>query len=389
MRFELVVFGLFGAILVLGCSDPSDCDTSDCNAGTTQSEPSSPVVPDDSDNPAPGDSDAPVCDESYADRTVGLQSCSPESQPGYTLFAPMRSTSTYLIDAWGEKVHEWESNFNPGLSVYLEEDGSILRATTVPRSAHNNHFDAGGLAGRVEHVSWDSEVLWSYQYASEAFISHHDIERLPNGNILMIAFEVKTEEEALAAGRNYNLLNDGELWPDHIIEVRPTGDNGGEIVWEWHVWDHLIQDFDETKANYGVIADHPGRMDINFVGEGRRAGGADWLHINGIDYNAELDHILLSAHNSNEIYVIDHNTTTEEAAGPAGDFLYRWGNPQAYGRGGPGEQTLFLQHDARWIEGVSLEPAIFSFSTTAVAPVVPIQRWMKLYRPMVLMAVTF
>ena len=176
------------------------------------------------------------------------------------------------------------------------------------------------------------------------------LERLPNGNVLMIAFEVKSEAEALAAGRNYNLLSDGELWPDHIIEVRPNGTEGGDIVWEWHAWDHLIQDFDETKENYGVVADHPGRLDVNFVGNGRGAGGADWLHINSIDYNAELDQILLSAHNTSEIYVIDHNTTTEEAAGPAGDFLYRWGNPQAYGRGGPGEQELFVQHDARWIE---------------------------------------
>ncbi len=348
MRIECGIMTFILAIQLAGCAQTEACVGAECEQTPSDADSSNGV------DPAPDgsveDPDTSICDESHEDRTVGLQSCSSSAQPGFTLFAPMRSTSTYLIDLWGEKVHEWSSTYKPGLSVYLEDDGSILRATTVPRSAHSNQFDAGGLAGRVEHVSWDSELLWSYQYASTSHISHHDVERLPNGNVLMIAFEVKSEEEALAAGRDYNLLRDGELWPDHIIEVRPNGVDGGEIVWEWHVWDHLIQDFDETKANYGVVADHPGKMNINYVGSGRNAGGADWLHINGIDYNAELDQILLSAHNSSEIYIIDHNTTTEEAAGPAGDFLYRWGNPQAYGRGGPAEQQLFIQHDARWIE---------------------------------------
>ena len=44
---------------------------------------------------------------------------------------------------------------------------------------------------------------------------------------------------------------------EHINEVEPVCLDSGIIVWEWHAIDHLIQDHDSTKANYGVVADHP------------------------------------------------------------------------------------------------------------------------------------
>ncbi len=76
--------------------------------------------------------------------------------------------------------------------------------------------------------------------------------------------------------------------PDHIIEVQPTGPTSGTIVWEWHVWDHLIQDYDSSKANYGVVGDHPELVDINYVTSTQQ----DWMHTNSIDYNEKFDQIL-------------------------------------------------------------------------------------------------
>ncbi|MGC8644373.1 MAG: hypothetical protein ACP5XB_31305, partial [Isosphaeraceae bacterium] len=59
----------------------------------------------------------------------------------------------------------------------------------------------------------------------------------------------------------------------------------------------------------------------------------------------ELDQILLSVHSFSEIWIIDHGTTTAEAAthkggrsGKGGDLLYRWGNPQAYRAGTAADQ---------------------------------------------------
>ena len=163
----------------------------------------------------------------------------------------------------------------------------------------------------------------------------------------MIAWEQVSQAEAIAAGRDPNQLSDGQLWPDHIIEVQPTGSSGGNIVWEWSARDHLVQDYDVAQDNYGVVADSPQRIDVNYV-SGRET--ADWNHINSIDYNAELDQILVSAHSFNEIWIIDHDTTTAEAAGSAGDLLYRWGNPEAYDKGTSIDRVFYGQHDAEWIE---------------------------------------
>jgi hypothetical protein len=78
--------------------------------------------------------------------------------------------------------------------------------------------------------------------------------------------------------------------------------------------------------------------------------------VNAVAYNAKLDQIMLSSRMFSEIWIIDHGTTTEEAAGhtsgkrgKGGDLLYRWGNPLAYRAGKTKDQQLFTQHDAHWI----------------------------------------
>ncbi len=264
-----------------------------------------------------------------AQEESGLTVNSSGAYEGYTLFSPLTSNTTYLIDNEGGRVHTWESSYSPGNAVYLLESGHLLR-TANDRSSH---FDVGGAGGLVEEYTWDGELVWSFAYSTDAYRLHHDIEVLPNGNILMIAWEYKSAAEAIAAGRDPNLIpQEQALWVDHLIEVDP---NTNAIVWEWHIWDHLVQDHDPNKPNYGVVADHPDRIDLNYV-PGRVE--ADWNHINSVDYNPELDQILLSVHSFNEIWIIEHTS---------GDLVYRWGNPQAYG--GAGAQQLYAQHDAQWI----------------------------------------
>ena len=96
----------------------------------------------------------------------------------------------------------------------------------------------------------------------------------------------------------------------------------------------------------------------------------DWVHFNSIDYNASLDQIILSARHLNELYILDHSTTTLEAAthiggnaNRGGDLLWRWGNPQVYKQGTTLDQQLFLQHDAKWVQmGYSDEGKISVFN---------------------------
>ncbi len=270
-------------------------------------------------------------------------------EEGYILFTPERSTTTYLLDYNKEVVHTWENEYTPGHSTYLLENGLLLR--TIFLGAHPI-FLSGGMGGGIQEIDWNGTIVWDYRYSSNSHLSHHDVQQLPNGNILMIAWETKNFSEAVTAGRNPSLLTMFGVWPDHIVEVKPTGPTSGDIVWEWHVWDHLIQDYDASKANYGVVADHPELIDINYG-----TSTADWLHTNSIDYNEELDQILVSVHNFDEIWVIDHSTTTTESTGhtgglygKGGDLLYRWGNPIAYHTGTTNDQKLFGQHDVRWIK---------------------------------------
>jgi hypothetical protein len=274
------------------------------------------------------------------------------SYNGYTLFSPEYSQITYLINNNNNVIHTWNSSSIQGLGLHLLETGDLLRTNYIPTV---QPFLSGGVTGRVEILDWNNTLVWSYTYATEfQHCLHHDISMLPNGNILMIAWEYKTNTEAIAAGRIPSTMNQEQLWPDHIIEVKPTGPDSGDIVWEWHVWDHLIQDYDRNKPNYGNVAAHPELIDINFFGtDGYKA---DWNHINSIDYNKTYDQILLSVRNFCEIWVIDHSTTMEEAAGHSGgrygkggDLLYRWGNPQAYKTGTAADQKFYGQHDADWI----------------------------------------
>jgi len=288
------------------------------------------------------------------DRPSGVIINEERAFKGYTLFAPIDSTTTYLIDNEGRTINTWESDYRPAHSVYLLENGHLLRTGAMgPRE--NSTFRAGGSGGHVQEFTWDGEFLWDYEYASDRYLLHHDIEYMPNGNILMIAWETKSRDELIAAGRNPELIADRGFWVDHVIEVKPTGKTSGEIVWQWHMWDHVIQDFDSAKANYGNVAKHPELLDLNYVGRRGRIG-EDWNHTNSIDYNPQLDQIVLSLHTMSEIFVIDHSTTTDQAAGHSGgrsgkggDILYRWGNPQVYRAGDASDQKLFAQHDATWI----------------------------------------
>ena len=300
--------------------------------------------------------------------TIATLAVAQEPFEGYNLFGPIRSTTVYLMDNDGNFVHEWATDAQPAESVYLLEDGTLL----YTGEAVNHTFIADGHGGIVQLIDWDGNVTWHYEYSSTTHLQHHDVEMLPNGNVLMVAWQMKTEAEALAAGRDPSLLADGELWPGSIIEVQPTGPTAGDIVWEWHAWDHLIQDYDPTKDNYGVVADHPELIDLNYV----FVPAADWFHANAVDYNAALDQIVLSSHGFSEIWVIDHSTTAAEVAGHTGgnsgmggDLLYRWGNPLAYDSGTSTDQQLFHQHDAEWIgAGLPGEGNILIFNNGWMRP---------------------
>lgn len=285
--------------------------------------------------------------------TVGLLSYDPiQAFEGYNLFYPHNQSTVYLANNCGEIVHSWtdEADFRPGNTVYLTEEGLLYKAKR-PAAVTSDAIWAGGGGAILEIRDWDNTLIWSFEMNNDTQRLHHDFAVMPNGNIIALAWELKTMEECLAAGRDTSTLAQDELWPDWVFEIDPNTD---EIVWEWHAWDHLVQDFDASKNNFGVIAEHPERIDVNY---GRPDGHPDWMHGNALDYHPVLDQIMLSIPYFDEIWIIDHTTTTAEAASTSGglsniggDLMLRWGNPITYEQGDATNQQLFFQHDAHWID---------------------------------------
>ena len=265
--------------------------------------------------------------------------------PGYTLYSNGAATSAFLVDTANINIKTWSGlTGGTGYSSYLEPGGTLVRSVKVT----NNVFNGGGASGRLQKVDYNGNITWDYTHSSTTYYTHHDHCVLPNGNVLLIAYELKTQTDLAAAGGTNTALTSG-IWPEKIIEVQPTGATTGNIVWEWHVWDHLVQNVNSAKINYQTsIVNHPELLNINY------SSTKDWMHCNGLDYNPILDQIALSSHNMNEWYIIDHSTTTAQAAshsggnsGKGGDFLYRWGNPAAYQA--TGTKYLNVTHDVHWI----------------------------------------
>lgn len=280
----------------------------------------------------------------------------------YTLYALHNQYSANLLDTNGNIVKTWTfpSTAKTGYSTYMLPGGTLLR--TVARAG--NSFQGGPICGQVQKVDWNGNVVWDYIYSTANYCSHHDICAMPNGNVLLIAYERKTATEASAAGCTQSI----EIWPDKIVEIQPTGATTGTVVWEWKAWDHLVQNVNPSKANYyPSIVDHPELLNINYNTQ------KDWMHMNGIDYNPILDQISFSSHNLNEWYIIDHSTTTAEAAshsggnsGRGGDILYRWGHPVNYSA--TGTSILNVTHDAHWIpEGVPNAGRLVGFNNRGVS----------------------
>ncbi len=277
---------------------------------------------------------------------------------GYTLFAAQGTT--YLVNMSGSVVHSWKFGTNPKLLA----NGHVLDAS------QNN---PSGFPG-FQEADWDGNVVWQYTEKRTDYAPHHDFIRIHNPKLnadttMYIANRTITNAQALAAGADpARAPKDADkAQVDAVVEV----DSTGTVVWEWWFLDHLVQDANAAWPNYvgagKTVAAAPGRLDVNLPG---RPLAKDWLHCNGMDYNQELDQVVVNAVGG-EFYVIDHGGTfvvgdpaasIAAAATTKGDFLYRFGDPARYKQGDPpsvpenwttassGHKQIGGSHGVNWIE---------------------------------------
>lgn len=275
-------------------------------------------------------------------RTIGLLSNAGYLTDDLFLFAPMQSSSTYLIDACGREINQWQSEFVPGTHAILDPSGNLIR---TGRSNNANNFTNSGSGGILERYSWQGDLEWQIEINNDSLGLHHDIELMPNGNLLVIAWERISFDDAIQWGRDPNTV-DQDVWMEAVLELKPVDNNDYEVVWEWHVKDHLVQNYDESLPNYSDPHNKVSSIDINYANEKDQ----DWLHINSIYYDIDRDEIILSVREFNELWIIDHSTTTQEAASDSGgnhnkggQLLFRWGNDATYGMDAP--SYFYHQHD--------------------------------------------
>ena len=120
---------------------------------------------------------------------------------------------TYLVDNDLNEINTWSHPRGVASMPYLMPDSTLWFPYRVP----NPTMGTGGVGGGISKYAWDGELLWDYEVSNDTYQHHHDIEPLPNGNVLVIAWERKTAEEAYAVGRQSidNSLN--EMWAEAIL----------------------------------------------------------------------------------------------------------------------------------------------------------------------------
>jgi hypothetical protein len=259
----------------------------------------------------------------------------------YVLAIENGGFNAFLMNKQGFKVKDWIFPERMGNDIEILPNGKLLGTF----KSTSNVIGIGGASGIIKVLNSDGSVFWSYVCCDANKVAHHDVEMLPNGNVLFLVWEKITPTDAL----NYGIETSYTLYPEALYEVNTTTN---QLVWQWHSFNHVVQDTNAALPNYGTINQNPNKINFKYV----NMPNGDIMHANGIDYDENKDVIYMSVNFYSEVWVIDHSTTTAQAAtssggnyNKGGDLIYRFGNPTAYNHTS-GVRTLFNNHYPNLIE---------------------------------------
>lgn len=278
---------------------------------------------------------------------------------GPILVAPLGARATYLIDRDGYLVHQWESQRSGGGSALMLSDGSVLRAAMA--GTPREFSGVRGATGCIERIGRDGKLLWQFVLASPGFQMHDGFDVLPNGNVLLLAWERRVVDSGdVAAGES---PAEKEQWIDTILEVKPDGRDGGQVVWRWRSDGHFFSAANESYQN-GEASKQPEQSSP--FGASDETSGRTPLHFTSVSYHPSRDQILVNSLGSGEVWVIDRavsrstSAPSEDGKEGGSDLVYRWGNPAAWGM--KGERKLFGQQFATWVDRNEGGAAILIFN---------------------------
>lgn len=297
---------------------------------------------------------------------------------GYILAGGFGAGRTVLLDQNNDTIYKWDhaalANLKNGYSSYLLNDGTLLRSAVT----NNTEISANAqpTQGVINAIDPQGALIWTYELANLKTMLHHDFKMLPNGNVLVVAFEETSKAEAVAKGIDSTLFTPviirngtkrdttySPVQTERILEVKldVTGGTNHQIVWEWNILDHIVP---KNQA-----AAHPEK----FSGGLGPFWAGQWVHLNGIDYYPDKDLIAFTSRIFSEVYILDHSTTTAQAAtgtggkfNKGGDLLFRWGHAENYGVEAEGKE-IYTLHCPTWIpKGYANEGDIMFFHNNAV-----------------------
>jgi len=244
-------------------------------------------------------------------RPTGLTYRDSRSFGGYTLITPIGGDAVYLIDEEGRVVHRWAvPDFQPGYGYLLPGGNLLVRGQPLIKTG----VGIGEPAGRADillELGWDSNEIWRWEH--EGF--HHDMCRMPNGNTLVIIWEllandlVKRVKGGLSPEETERVTSDTKfmsfflqglgvggrprlkgMLTDDVWEINPAG----EPVHIWHAYEHFDPEVDKLCT-----------VDLR----------AEWTHLNAVELTPE-GNVLISSQKLDTILKISW---------PKGDVLWRWG----------------------------------------------------------------
>lgn len=194
---------------------------------------------------------------------------------GLTLY-PGLDGVVYLVDMAGQVVHRWTSPQPGELLAYAEplDNGNILAVVRPP----------GQFEGHTAvELDWNGGVVWSFALPAAAGYIHHDLERLPNGNTLLLCVRLM-----FAPAISAQLIYD-----DYLVEV----DARGTPVWIWETWQHFAEFGFDNRA-------------VQLIS----AKGGHWAHTNSVHCIPSNRHtaaflrpgnLMLSQRATNVVFIID------------------------------------------------------------------------------------
>ena len=214
-------------------------------------------------------------------------------------------TQAYYLNKDGSKGETYTFDLRLGNDITPEENGNLLG---IFKPQNDPPFTFGGGGGILQELTPQGEVVWEYNTVNENEIAHHDLTKLPNGNVLTLIWERIPLAQAISLGASTT----SDIFLEKIIEVDPS-DNS--IVWQWKSWEHGVQDFFEDQNNYGDLRTNLRKIDLNY---NHTQANGDWMHANAITYDESRDLIFISVNFYHEVWAIDHSTTPQEAASSSG-----------------------------------------------------------------------